>query len=416
MWIGLLFGIMSLSALSARRKEGLVSLPSMPNEVNKYRKLSASAMALADYTKSKAYTVESLMLYTASEYFQSGMTQVKVWTLLGLVIRSAMHMGYHRDSKHFGNISIFHGEMRRRVWHIIYQIEVFSSFQVGLPSMIRPVHSDTDLPRNLYDHDFSVSCTELPESRPETEVTPILYSTVKCRLMAVFALVAEISHLIAPPQYQEILDLDSRLGDVYVSVPPILRWRPMDESITDTPDIIMNRCNLELLFHKTRCVLHRRYFAIAQNDSSFAYSREACLDAAMKILHCHSIIYNASQPGRQLSQVRWYMATLNAHDFLLAAMIICLELKLESQRPPDVPDNRLPPGPVAQEDMVRALKASHQIWHTSGSDTSEACQAIEVMLGKIERIAEEDGGINGSSVFPAQTCMFNLSIQLPQAH
>ena len=407
MWLGLLFGMMSLAALSTLRIEGLAAHPTITMTANRYRKHAAAAITLADYTKSKAYTIESLMLYTAGEYFQTDKNQIRVWTLLGLVIRSAMQMGYHRDSKHFSNISVFEGEMRRRVWHIIYQIEIFSSFHVGLPHMIRPAQTDTEPPRNLHDQDFSVSSIELPPSRPETDITAILYAIVKCRMIVTFATATEISHSIIQPPYQDILDLDNRLQNIHVSVPPSMQMRSMDESITDSPLLIMNRCNLELLYLKTRCVLHRRYLAMAHTDSRFAYSREACIDAAMKILHCHSIIYNATQPGGQLGEVRWYMWTLNAHDFLLAAMIICLELKTNNQSPRDFSGNVLEQGAVTHEDMVKALQVSYKIWHTAGSSTtSEACQAIGVMLEKIQDTVAADSSASNPPTRIAQNGMF----------
>lgn len=58
-------------------------------------------------------------------------------------------MGYHRDPKHLAGISVFEGEMRRRVWLNLVQIEALMSYQLGFPSMIPSEFCDTEVPRNL---------------------------------------------------------------------------------------------------------------------------------------------------------------------------------------------------------------------------------------------------------------------------
>jgi hypothetical protein len=65
------------------------------------------------------------------------------------MIRLAFRMGYHRDPKHLVGISVFDGEMRRRVWLNLVQIEALMSYQLGFPSMIPSEFCDTEVPRNL---------------------------------------------------------------------------------------------------------------------------------------------------------------------------------------------------------------------------------------------------------------------------
>jgi hypothetical protein len=52
--------------------------------------------------------------------------------------------------------------------------------------MIQDVHNDCALPRNLLDEDFGPETVDLPPSRPETELTPILYTITKARYSAIF--------------------------------------------------------------------------------------------------------------------------------------------------------------------------------------------------------------------------------------
>jgi hypothetical protein len=108
------------------------------------------------------------------EHFLSQDAEFEIWILHGMLIPISLRMGLHRDPKHFSEISIFAGEMRRRVWATIFQIDVGLSGLAGLPRMIKPHQCDTEEPRNMLDSDFDENTLELPQSRPESEFTPIL--------------------------------------------------------------------------------------------------------------------------------------------------------------------------------------------------------------------------------------------------
>ena len=105
------------------------------------------------------------------------------------------------------------------------------------------------------------------------------------------------------------------------------------ELVTDSAEQLMCRFNLDLLYLKTKTVLHRRYMGMPLSQLSdeeqkfgIGHSRKTCTDCALRVLRHHHTIYTASQPGGQLESVKWYMGSISTHDFLLAAMIICLEL------------------------------------------------------------------------------------------
>jgi len=364
--------------------------------VKTFRGLAASAMVLEDITKSRPYSLECLMLCIESEYLD-GAPPIKLWVSIGVAMRLMLRMGYHRDSSLYSNITCFQGEMRRRVWHFVYQLDVLFSALVGLPNMIRNIQSDTELPHNLLDADFSPGITCLPESRPVSEITPTLYSIVKGRICSVFAATAEISHAVIPPKYSEVMDLDSSSQESYVIIPPALRVRPMDQSIIDPPDLIMNRFNLELLHLKTRCILHRRYLTEARMDSRFEYSRRTCVDAARRILAHHLTIYDACQPGGRLSRFRWYMSTLSTHDFLLAAMIICLELDLESKAGLDQVDNLSRQTNIHRKELIDALRAFYNVFRISENSSlkaNQASKAMAIMLRKVDEAPALDTNWN----------------------
>ncbi|OAX78854.1 hypothetical protein ACJ72_06832 [Emergomyces africanus] len=137
-WIGMVFAMLRLAFLTYHNE------PDEPPEfrgkslhmASTYRNSMAQCLVLADYTKPHCYIVEALVLHLHGDYSQVNESEVSVWVLVGMIVRLAMRMGYHRDPKMFPNVSAFHGELHRRMWTFIRQADLMLSFQVGLPSMI----------------------------------------------------------------------------------------------------------------------------------------------------------------------------------------------------------------------------------------------------------------------------------------
>jgi hypothetical protein len=125
----------------------------------------------------------------------------------------------------------------------------------------------------------------------------------------------------------------------------------------------------------------------------------------MKTLEHHQTIYWASGPGGQLESVSWYMCSIGTYDFLLASMIICLELARQLHKQPDSETDKI----ATREDMIAALEASKRIWEEAGkeecfsepafgtgrydqtidntavSEVRKACKAMTVMLEKVRK-------------------------------
>ena len=411
MWLGLLYAIMSLASSFGLRDNDPDSpqAQSILQEVNKYHSFAASAAVLGDFTKPKQYTLECLILYSAG--LRSNNAFVNVWLMIGLVVRLSLRMGYHRDPSHYPAITVFHGEMRRRVWSIISMIDVLISFQLGLPSMVKTIQADTLSPRNLLDRDFNSSTEVLPASRGIDELTPSSYTRAKLRIVRIFADASELSHATVTPSHDETMRLDRELEESKAAVPPLLQMPDISELVTDPAEQLMCRFNLDLLYLKTKIVLHRRYMLTPMSQLTpeeqrigIGTSRRACILSALRVLQHHHTIYSASQTGGQLESVKWYMGSISTHDFLLAAMVICLELNSQLNNPAFAasPSGNICPHRRA---MMDALEKSQQIWSDASGrkrkqlqftgkdelskgehmfdETDKASRAMAVMLEKV---------------------------------
>jgi hypothetical protein len=337
--------------------------------------------------------MEALLLNIQNEFLRHPDAHLGIWVLAGVAIRLAMRMGYHRDSEGYAQLSVFHGEMRRRIWAIILHLDTLTSCQLGLPSMIQELQCDTQLPRNILDEDFGLNSVQLPLSRPETELTPVLYTITKSRLLAVFRAIFNQVSLGRIEAYTEIMALDQRLHNEHESISPRFRMTNLENSVTISVYILMRRYNIEFLFQKARCILHRHHMTKSYKDNKFNFSRSSCIDAAMAILTHQANILREVQVGGLLYRDRWFVSSLEQHDFLLASMIICLELssRARGEAPAAGPGDEDSFPKFSERDLVESLRNSRHFWDEFKATSVEARQAfhiVSVMLDMISRNSE----------------------------
>ncbi|KAG8631869.1 hypothetical protein KVT40_001009 [Elsinoe batatas] len=402
MWIALLYAILSLSAGSqfhfnpnpASSEAGVLLAMSI-----EYHELAASAAVLADYTTMKAYTIEFLSLYIGGLRSQTAF--IDMWQLIGLMIRLSLRAGYHKDGSHFPSLSIFEQEMRRRHWHQMFMVDLLISFQLGLPSLMRAITSDTKPPSNLHDSDISAKMTVLPPSRPANELTPVSYIIAKVDLCRVFSQVYDMTQSPTLPSHDQVIRLDNELEAAKEELPMQVQIRPLHQFVADKPETIMWAFNLRLLYLKVKIVLHRPFMASRRNDSFSLASRQSCVDAAMCTLSHHHEVYLASQTGDGIF-ARCYMASISTHDYLLAAMILCLELSHQcDDASRSLSDTSQQPEEKRQE-MVNLLKITRDIWtrepeaaKTTAAqatwqqqsvvhETKKASRALDAMVVRVE--------------------------------
>lgn len=345
-----------------------------------FRKRSAQCLIQANYITPGRYKGEALLFYSLTEFYRSQDTQVGVSYLLGITIRLTMRMGYHRDPRHYPMLSALDGEMRRRLWALLVQLDTLSSFQAGVPRTIQPWQYDTELPSNLLDTDFDESTVKLPPGRPQSEGTACSYTRTKSHIMSVFGHITDLAFSREHSSYDDIMDIDRRLETAHDMVPSCLEIRPMTQCIADPAEVTMRRFALELLYQTARLVLHRRY--IAETNPKFAYSRSVCLAAARDALQYHTEVWTEFMPGGQLYAERYFLNSLQ-NSFLLSAMIICLEMSQDADRGDAA---RL--GPQERADFLLLLENTHRIFMDSrhrSVDTQRAVNALNIMLKRVKK-------------------------------
>jgi Fungal specific transcription factor domain len=423
-WVAMLFAMLRIALLSyARDGDEPPEFAGKSLDLsNAYRTAVANCLILADYTKPHQHIIETLIFHLHAEFRRNQDAEASVWVFVGMIVRLAMRMGYHRDGKMFPNITPFQGEMRRRVWTYVRQADILFSFQISLPAMIRIGDSDTDLPRNIYDEEFDEDTTVLPPSRPPCEPTTVSYMIAKARLAFGFGRVLEEVNCLDSKPYEEILKIDKGLRDIFEAVPEHLRLRPMNQQYHLPVEHILARFQLAAIYHKSQCVLHRKFLRSARNQPRYAYSRRTCLESAMALMEFQSTMHRETRDNGRLRNKSSWLTSLTAHDFFLAATIISMDLYLEKQRveasaasaatSPRTTfsdSNSGRSGSVSeaygytigmehsQDDLLRSLEESRDVWAGLRDESIEAYKASEILTVLISQLKAPTGPAHGNN-------------------
>jgi hypothetical protein len=394
MWVGMLFSMMCLSAQLQQaslappeyfepHSRSMMQGPENPVDV--YRTRAIQCLLLGKYTTGGPYALETLILYFLIENFNLKDMEIGIWVLAGTIVQIAIHMGYHRDARHFPNISPFAGEMRRRVWAMIVQFDFSISTQLGLPTLVKESRTDTAEPRNLYDSDFAEDTVELPPSRPETDVTPTLYVLAKIRLISVGVKIADVAAEPRTHSYADVLELDQHIREARNALPSSLKWNGLSTALNVSAQIIIQRIYLEVTVQQLTIVLHKKFLDPSRLHQDYHSSRTACLGAAMSILDLQRLVDEETQGDGLLYQSRWRVSSAFSNDFLLATSILCycVQAHTEQQKQPstNLVDVDIEPSEFDKISML--LETSKSIWSrqcTHSKEAQKAAAAIQYVL------------------------------------
>ncbi|OAG06529.1 uncharacterized protein CC84DRAFT_1259701 [Paraphaeosphaeria sporulosa] len=205
-----------------------------------------------------------------------------VWVPGGRLLRGAMHLGLHRDPSHIGKMSVFHAEMRRRLWATILEMTVQSSLDMGMPPMISPDDYDTLPPSNVNDEELTEVGTVPLQPKPLKEFTQCsmqiaFYETLPLRL--------EICRLINSLRFTLSYDEALKLGaEMLASCREKLIFLQsfVGSSSPHAPNIFQVKL-FDTLTRRFFLCLHRPFYVRSAHDPKFYYSRKVCLDASLMI-------------------------------------------------------------------------------------------------------------------------------------
>ncbi|KAL6701051.1 hypothetical protein J3F84DRAFT_139404 [Trichoderma pleuroticola] len=383
LWISIMFSILSIGSMIANTKEPDTSSSSSSSssapDSRFYMVKAAQCLIAGQYLKGKRLSVEALLMHAHSRNVQKMDSDSSLWSLYGMVARLAQKQGYHRDTTKMPGgraMTPFEAEMRRRCWFLIQSSDLLFSFQNGMPPIITQETCDVGYPTNLTDDDFDEDCVSLPEPRPPTDPLPILAYITKSKLCFVMRRVVRHVFAVAPALYSETVALDRELREWHESVPACLRIRTIrNTAFTDANYTIMHRLMLELMYLKSLCILHRPYLTTHKHDAEYNASRRVCRESALMILEMQAELDIETGSGGRMYEDRFMVSNLTLHHFLLAAMIICLDL---SESTDIDSEERLK--------RITTLRTAYSIWSARSTTSADALHASRVLHAILTRI------------------------------
>ncbi|KAI1441805.1 fungal-specific transcription factor domain-containing protein [Annulohypoxylon stygium] len=417
MWIGLLYAMLCLAMLSYHK------VGDEPPEwkgrslelAAEYRLRTVQCLVVADYTKPVEYTVETLLLYLFGEYSSRWDADLSLWIITGIITRLAFRMGYHRDADWFPSVTPFQGEMRRRTWALLRMADIVFSYQVSLPTMIYEHDTDTKLPHNIFDEEFGPNSKSLPTSRAMTEPSPIAYMIGKTKLCIEFGNILQaVTRVGKQVSYDEILLHDRRLREIMDEFPPHLKIRPLEGS-HDPVTLIIARFNLDILYQKVMCMLHRKHMMRARQHPRYAHSRRSAIEASLEILKHLRTIYRECQPNGRLRSMKWYISA-TSKDTLLPTMLVILDLHHDHGQKRQDSQAGFFWTPEQRQEMISSLEEVSEIWKSLSHESVEAYKAaniLEIMLGKLKNPDPTPSVVGGLSAPPESLFTFGADM-LPE--
>ncbi|KAG9652503.1 hypothetical protein KCV04_g265, partial [Aureobasidium melanogenum] len=156
---------------------------------------------------------------------------------------------------------VFKLEMRRRIWHVIRELELQNSYEFGLPTLLHNIDCNLGPPANIDDEEFDEHFMQIPKSRSADHYTQSSYQILSARS---WSLRLEISKRLSSPAIADPMTYD----DILRGLPSVV--------------------NGFLKFQLMECVLaiHRPY--LDKDGSKFWLSENIChqMSREMLLLNC----------------------------------------------------------------------------------------------------------------------------------
>ncbi|PKS08180.1 hypothetical protein jhhlp_005456 [Lomentospora prolificans] len=372
LWISILFSILANASMIAKAKgyDANMSMPIPPPAL--YTARAMQCLVAGQYLTDKKYAVEALLLYVHTRNVASQDSNAALWAIFGLATRLAQRGGYHRDPKHLSRrISPFETEMRRRVWFFVEAFDVLLSLHLGVPTIIHEEETDTDFITNHPDEDFDEDTETMPPPRPPLDPTPILSYSIKAKSIRIMRRVMRHALSTKKPDYDKTWALHAEIQQSYSEIPACLQYRPIQStSFSEPNETIMFRLTHELMYNRAMCLLHRPYLTFEKDRELHRPSRKICSESARRILDLHVEYDREIRPGGRLYEDRYMFSVLTMHEFMVAAMVVCLDL------------NESAPARHA----IHRMRAVQAIWNERASTSRDARHASIVLSAMLQRV------------------------------
>ncbi|KAM7195654.1 hypothetical protein V8F20_007398 [Naviculisporaceae sp. PSN 640] len=242
------------------------------------------------------------------------------WADTAPLIQNAILDGLHLEPPE--SVSPYKREIRRRIWATLRELDLQTSFEYGLPTILHTLESTTLSPSNLNDSDFDEASKRLPPSRPRSEYTQTSYQFLSAQD---FDLRLEISRGLAnditPSSYSQVLQYTQKLTEKLDSLPG---WTIEAGTPNDGPRKVALMVWAFLQYQLKECLilLHRPFVHPIPPATSFPTESFPSSSLSETILYQNAL--SILLLTRKLAVLGSQCLTLMRNDLTLACLALCL--------------------------------------------------------------------------------------------
>lgn len=178
------FAIYALALLSLKDDAVLVHLgEDRRTLLGRYKSIIEDGLSRFKVTTTHSLSVLRLFVLYITILFWTG-EMLQASSLLGLAVRIAQRMGYHKDPSDF-SISPWDQEIRRRVWHHLRLLDTWSAESHGLEMVVSDERVDVALPQSSNDAAWDLSeFASSPPHQATKSFTDMTHFLVSCEIAA----------------------------------------------------------------------------------------------------------------------------------------------------------------------------------------------------------------------------------------
>ncbi|KAH6656366.1 hypothetical protein BKA67DRAFT_551731 [Truncatella angustata] len=311
------------------------------------------------------------------------------WTQLGSILRMAMTMGLHRDPSEFPQkISPFWGEIRRRLWYTILELDLQMCIQCNMPACVREGDYTCQPPRNIDDCELTIDMRELPEPKPidqrtDAQIQVFAASTLPVR----FKVIDIVNKLNTLTDYQAVIDCGNALERIFEDMRYILQRRqPRNQE--EATRLWLTKTTLDMHLRRAQVALYRP-FALSTPD--VPQEILTCYLRSSVVMMTYMDDLDATCPN--YTQIFHLHHLVLKQDILQAAFSVCYYIK----HVPASEEERMSPYPYSHTPGVRPdsfaeaclIATESSILLSRSRLISVTEQALDAMTSRIREIGTD---------------------------
>ncbi|KAJ9615676.1 hypothetical protein H2200_001752 [Cladophialophora chaetospira] len=250
-----------------------------------------------------------------------------LFRLNGELLRDALVMKMDKDPIILRDIGVYEGELRRRNWMTIIEVDLMLSLLCKMPCMVPPYTSSP--PRNVNDEEIFEGMESLPTSRPTQEWTDglcqyLLAQSFPRRVTACLE-VGRSDRVVV----DEVLAHTRYLEKVLQDLPPPMRFNYLGDEASKTPARLMARMELDISIRRPLMLLYSRCVLSPEATNDQREIRAGLLQSCLMVGNYQDLFdpqYSELDVPR--SQGYWdFFYTCYRQELGQSTMGLCLQIK-----------------------------------------------------------------------------------------